>query len=99
MRKDNKKGVVQPIVRDDGTVAVTDEEIFEEMKLRYGTETYVKAYDEEWHYEVEEEVKARVKTEENLIKGKDFSKECGHENSDIRIEEVEAAVDPSSINS
>ena len=85
---------------DDGTVAVTDKEIFEETKLRYGTETLdVKTYDEEWNYEVEEEVKARVKTEENLIKGKDFSKECGYENSNIRFEEVEAAVDLSLSNS
>ena len=100
VRKDNTKGVVQPIVRGDGTVAITDEEIFEEMKLRYGKETLdVKTYDEDWYSEVEEEVKARVKTEEDLIKGKDFSKDCGHENSDIRIEEVEAAVDQSSSNS
>ena len=100
VRKDNTKGVVQPIVRGDGTVAITDEEIFEEMKLRYGKETLdVKTYDEDWYSEVEEEVKARVKTEEDLIKGKDFSKDCGHENSDIRIEEVEAAVDQSPSNS
>ena len=35
-RKTNSKSVVQPIMRDDGTVAVTDEEIFEGMKKRYG---------------------------------------------------------------
>ena len=28
VRKDNTKGVVQPIVRGDGTVAITDEENF-----------------------------------------------------------------------
>ena len=61
VRKDNTKGVVQPIVRGDGTVAITDEEIFEEMKLRYGKETLdVKTYNEDWYSEVEEEVKARV---------------------------------------
>ena len=90
VRNDNTKGVVQPIVRDDGSVATTDEEIFQEMKLRYGKETLdVKTDDEEWYNEVEEEVKARVETEETLIRDKEFLKDCGHENSDILICEVE----------
>ena len=39
VKKDNVKGVVQPIKRDCGSLAVTDEEIFNEMKGRYGKET------------------------------------------------------------
>ena len=71
---------------------------FFRMKLRYGKESLdVKTYDEEWYYGVEEEVKTRVETEKSLIKEKDFEYECGHENSDIFIEEVEAAVDQSSM--
>ena len=69
MRKNSTKEVVQPIVREDGSVAITDEENFQEMKLRYGKESLdVKKYDEEWYYEVEEEVNTRLETEENLIK-------------------------------
>ena len=88
-------------MREDGSVAITDEEIFQEMKLRYGKESLdVKTYDEEWYYEVEEEeVKTRVETEEAFIKEKDLGNECGYENSDIYIEEVQAAVDQSSSNS
>ena len=35
MRKNSTKGVVQPIVREDGSVAITDEEIFsgDEVKV------------------------------------------------------------------
>ena len=48
MKKNSTKGVVQPIVREDGSVAITDEEIFQEMKLRYGKESLdIKTYDEE----------------------------------------------------
>ena len=84
VRKNSTKGVVQPIVREDGSVAITDEEIFQEMKLRYGKESLdVKTYDEEWYYEVEEEVKTRVEKEEAFIKEKDLGNECGYENSDI----------------
>ena len=100
MRKNSTKGVVQPIVREDGSVAITDEEIFQVMKLSYGKESFdIKTYDEEWYYEVEEEVKTRVETEEAFIKEKDLGNECGYEISDIFIEEVEAAVDQSSSNS
>ena len=38
-------------------------------------------------------MKVKLKTEETLIKEKDFSKNCGQENSDISVEEVEAASD------
>ena len=63
MRKNSTKRVVQPIVREDGSAAITYEEIFQEMKLRYGKESLdIKTYDEEWYYEVEEEVKTRVET-------------------------------------
>ena len=33
------KSVGQPIVRDDGTLAETDEEIYQEMEKRYGKES------------------------------------------------------------
>ena len=70
---------------------------FQEMKLRYGKETLdVKTYDEKWYCEVEREVEDRLKKKENLIKGNDFSKDCGNENSDISLDEVEAAVEQSS---
>ena len=56
---------MQPIVRENGSVAVTDEEIFQ-MKLRYGKETLVvKTYDEKWYCEVEMEVEDRLKKRES----------------------------------
>ena len=35
-RKSKSKGVVQPIVREDQTLSVTDEEMFQEMKRDMG---------------------------------------------------------------
>ena len=100
VKKDNVKGVVQPIKRDDGSMAVTDEEIFNEMKGRYGKETLeVKNHDEDWYNMVEKEVKNRLMTEESKIKDPQFGDQCGFENSDIIIEEVEAAIAVSSCNS
>ena len=100
VKKTNVKGVVQPIKRDDGTLAVTDEEIFSQMKERYGKETLdVKTYDGDWYNTVENEVKDRLVREESKIKDPSFSDNCGFENSDIIIEEVEAAISTSSCSS
>ena len=93
VKKDDVKGVVQPIKRDDGSLAVTDEE----MKGRYGKETLdVNNYDEDWYNMVEKEVKNRLMTEESKIKDPQFGEQCGFENSDIIIKEVEAAIAVSS---
>ena len=52
VRKDNSKTVVQPIKREDGSLALTDEEIFKEMKERYGKETLdVKELESQWYIE------------------------------------------------
>ena len=54
-RKSKSKGVVQPIVPGDHTLAVTDEEIFQEMKKRYGKETLgVKEGNPGWFETVEQ---------------------------------------------
>ena len=93
-RKSKSKGVVQPIVREDQTLAVTDEEIFQEMKKRYGKETLdVKEDNPGWFETVEEE--ARVKTIDELRKIKDrkYSKDCENENSDIIIDEVQSSLE------
>ena len=100
VKKDNVKGVVQPIKRDEGSLAVTDGEIFDEMKGRYGKETLdMKNYDEDWYNMAEKEVKKRLMTEESKIKDPQFGDQCGFENSDIIIEEVEAAIAVSLCNS
>ena len=40
--------MVQPIVREDGSVAIRNEEVFQEKKLRYGKKTLDgETYDEE----------------------------------------------------
>ena len=75
VRTDMTKGVVQPIVREDMTLAVTDEEIFQEMKLRYGKETLdVKTYNEDWFCSVENEVQVKWQDENALIKERFFTK-------------------------
>ena len=100
VKNTNVKGVVQPIKREDGSLAVTDEEIFSEMKMRYGKETLdVKTYDNEWYNSVENEVNDILDVEQSTIKDSHFTDNCGFENSDIIIEEVEAAISASSCNS
>ena len=100
MRKDNTKTVVQPIKRDDGSLAVTDEEIFIEMKERYGKETLdVKESKPQWYKEVEEETERRIKIVEERIRQPAFREDCGHENYDLRVEEVEAAIEGRNNNS
>ena len=92
-RKDVSKAVVQPISRDDGSLAVTDEEIFKEMKKRYGKETLqVKEDDEEWYCSVEEERKERLQTEQDIIISRNYAETCGNENSDITVGEVQSAI-------
>ena len=93
-RKTRCKTAVQPIKRDDGTLAVSDEEIFEEMKERYGKESLDIKEDEPDCYEcVEQEARNRNEIEFHNIKESTYSENCSHENSNILVEEVEAAVD------
>ena len=99
-RKDSCKTVVQPIRREDNSLAVTDEEIFVEMKKRYGRESLdVKDYDEEWYYSIEQEMKERMQLKQEAMQSEDFLESCGHENSDLRVEEVESAISILSNNS
>ena len=51
--------MVQPIKREDGTLAVSDKEIFDEMKKRYGKEGLeVKENEPAWYELVEKETLA-----------------------------------------
>ncbi|MCW4261357.1 MAG: reverse transcriptase domain-containing protein [Candidatus Thiodiazotropha endolucinida] len=94
VRKDNSKCVVQPIKRGDGSLAVTDEDIFVEMKERYGKESLdVKELNSQWYEEVEEEADIRRAIEEDRISHPAFREDCGHENYDLHVEEVEAAIE------
>ena len=93
-RKVKGKSVVQPIVRDDGTLAVSHEEIFEEMKKRYGKESLdVKENEPAWYESVEKEAVDKNIDERLKIKERKYADNCSHENSDIRIEEVERAIE------
>ena len=68
-KSNNSKGVIQPIEKDDGSLAGSDEEIFTEMKKRYGKESLdVKAHDEDWFNSVEQEIKDISTVEEAAIK-------------------------------
>ena len=99
-RKVIGKSVVQPICREDGSLAVDDEDIFQELKKRYGKESLdVKNHDAEWFKWVEEEMERTALEEINEIQKPDFHDKCGHENSDLHVEEIEAAISALSNNS
>ena len=67
-KRNNSKGVIQPLEKEDGSLAVSDEEIFTEMKKRYGKESLdVKAHDEDWFNSVEQEIKDISTVEEVAI--------------------------------
>ena len=86
--------MVQPIVREDQTLAVTDEEIFQEMKKRYGKETLdVKEDNPGWFETVEEEARVKTINELRKIKDRKYSKECENENSDIITDEVQSSLE------
>ena len=92
-RKNLGKSVVQPICREDGSLAVSDEEIFIELKKRYGKESLdVKEYDKEWYDTVENEVKMKTQKHMEEIRKGDFKDICGHEDSDLCVEEIESAL-------
>ena len=81
-------------------LAVTDEEIFKEMKDRYGKETLdVKELESQWYEKVEKDTSSRIRIEENRISDPSFSENCGHENCDLYVEEVVAAIEGINSNS
>ena len=83
-RKSTSKSVVQPICREDVSLAVSAEEIFSELKKRYGKESlYVKEYDKDWYESVENDVLQISREHEEEISKLDFKDMCGHENSDL----------------
>ena len=92
-RKSTSKSVVQPICREDGSLAVSDEEIFIELKKRYGKESLdVKDYVKDWYESVENDVLLKAREHEEVISKSDFKDMSGHKNSDLYIEEIEAAI-------
>ena len=75
------ESVVQPIARDDGTLAVSDEEIFEEMKKRYGKESLdVKENEPAWYESVEEEAVDKNIDKRLKIKERKYADNCSHKN-------------------
>ena len=82
----------------DGSLVVEDKDIFHEIKKRCGKESLDVNYDIEGYRSVEEMIKTEIKERESVAK-RDFLNNCGHENSDLRIEEVEAAISQLSNNS
>ena len=64
------------------------------MKERYGKESLdVKEDEPDWYECVEQEARNRNEIEIHNIKESTYSENCSHENSNILVEEVEAAVD------
>ena len=63
---------------------MTDEEIFIELKKRYGKESLdVKEYDKEWYDTVENEFKMKTQVHIEEIRKCDFKDICEHEDSDL----------------
>ena len=57
-KSNNSKVVIQPIEKEDGSLAVSGEEILTERKKRCGKESLdVKAHNEDWFHSVEQEIK------------------------------------------
>ena len=79
---------------------MTDEEIFKKMKERYGKETLdVKELESQWYEKVENDTSSRIRIEKKRISEPTFSENCGHENYDLYVEEVVAAIEGLNSNS
>jgi len=93
VRLEESKGVVQPVKREDGTMAITDEEICVEMQKRYGKKTLeVQTEKPDWYKEVEEEVGNVRSTLKRRIHESTYEDNCGFENGDIQLAEVKGAI-------
>ena len=69
------------------------QELFIELKKRYGKESLdVKEYDKEWYDTVENEVKMKTQVHMEEIRKVDFKDICGHEDSDLCVEEIESTL-------
>ena len=74
-------------------MAVSYDEIFTEMKKRYGKESLdVKAYYEDWFNSVKQEIKDISTVDEAAIQDNRYLQDCGNEHSGITFQEVEAAI-------
>ncbi len=87
----NKKFVIQPIVRSDGTVASSDKEIAQEMMNTYGRENLDVSSQTRWYNEIESEAKQIVERETNKIKDQNYIPT--RDNTDFSLSEVDAAID------
>ena len=57
----NIKSTIQPIIRQDGSYAISDNEIITEMKLQYGKKSLeVKNSDPDWYIEIENFVENKI---------------------------------------
>ena len=91
-RKNEVKPTIQPIKKQDGTYAICDLEIIEEMKSQYGKESLnVKNTNPEWYNEVENFVKSTIENTKKNLKNTMINEDF--ENQDISLEEVTRAID------
>ncbi|XP_052817997.1 uncharacterized protein LOC128244019 [Mya arenaria] len=88
-RSDESKCAVQPIVKEDLSLAVSDVEIFQEMKQKYGKETLeVKEKCHTHYYQIENQVET-IENDERMSLVRDPHT---MENSDITLDEVESVL-------
>ena len=93
VKSNSNKGVIQPIEKEGGSLAVSYDTIFTEMKKRYGKESLdVKAYNGDWFNSVKQEIKDISTVDEAAIHESRYLQDCGNENSDITFQEVETAI-------
>ena len=88
-RNNYNKPVIQPILRNDNSLAVDDEDIYKEMKILYGQEKLaVKDHLPEWYEKVKQDVVQIEETERQKL----TQTPTEVEESDITIKEVEEVI-------
>ncbi|CAH1773859.1 unnamed protein product, partial [Owenia fusiformis] len=86
------KCVIQPIIRQDGTIAVTDKEITEAFMVKYGNEIMSVQSHSIWYNYVENTVERILTTQRAIITETNYSKTCEIKNIDLNLYEIENAI-------
>ncbi|CAH1782304.1 unnamed protein product, partial [Owenia fusiformis] len=94
----NKSGTtkpsVQPLIRKDGSFAITDSEIANEFLVKYGKEE-LSICNKNWQSQIEIGSKLAVNLEKLEISLPNYSSDCSIENKDLNIGELITAINKS----
>lgn len=99
-RRSETKGIVQPIRTENNALVVSDSEIFDEIKKKYGKETLeVSERHLRRFIKVEEDMRQYITTQSQRIMDASYDEQCEPENKDISIGEIELALKHANANS